>query len=390
MDIHNRKKTLARLTERIKNEIPFSEENRKIVLAFKSELLSQNIGPAKVGRYLQDIIWLNKNFNKNFEDATVEDIKELVTGLYESDYAQGTIKGIKCMLRKLYKFIRNVPEKGKYPPEVAWYTLTISQSKTKLPEELLTEEEMKRLILAGKNERDRALIATLCDSGARISEIGTMQINYVSFEKIGSKLTIYGKTGSRKILVIGCSPYLNTWINHHPFRESPQSPLWVKTDGTPLSYARISHIIKIAAKKAGIKKRIYPHLLRHSRATIFASKITDAQMKNYFGWTQGSKMAAVYIHMNGKDTDEAILRAHGMELDKEKEISQLNPVVCGRCGKLNEPTDKFCNCGFVLDEKEGEKIILEEINRNKANELMTNLMQDPEVLELFKRKLSVS
>ena len=247
---------------------------------------------------------------------------------------------------------------------------------------------MKKLIFAGKNERDRALIASLCDTGARISEIGTMQINYVSFEKIGSKLTLFGKTGARKILVIGCAPYLNTWINHHPFRQDSSSPLWVKTDGTPLSYARISNILKKAAKKAGITKRIYPHLLRHSRATIMASKMTDAQMKNYFGWTQGSKMASVYIHMNGKDTDEAILRAHGIKVKKDEEISKLNHVICLRCGKENASIDKYCNCGFVLDKKEGEKIIIEESNRSQADDIMNKLMQDPEVLDLIKRKLA--
>jgi len=388
MDIYNREKTLKRVIERIEKELPFSKKNKEIVMKFKNELFSQNIGLAKICRYLEDIIWLNRNFHKDFDAATKEDIKEVIANMNQSKFSEGTKKGIKIMLRKLYKFIRDVPEKGKYPPEVDWYTLTIPQCKSKLPEELLTEEEMRNLILAGKNERDRALIATLCETGARISEIGTMRINSISFEKIGAKLTIYGKTGSRKILVIGCSTYLNNWINHYPFRSDPRTPLWAKTDGSILSYTRISSIIKAAAKKAGINKRVYPHLLRHSRATIMASKMTDAQMKHYFGWTQGSKMASVYIHMSGKDTDDAILRAYGIEVEKEKEKPLLEPVICKRCGKKNNPTDKYCNCGFVLDEKEAEKIILEESNRSQAEDIMNKLMEDPEVLALIKKKIS--
>lgn len=387
MDIHNRRKQLDRLVERIKNEEDFSDENRKAALGLKNDLLSQNIGLSKVGRYLQDIIWLNRNFKKDFKDATIDDIKELIANLNQSEYAEGTKKGIKVMLRKLYKYIRGVPGKNKYPPEVNWYTLTISQSKSKLPEELLTEEEMNRIILSGRNERDRALLATLCDTGARIGEIGTMKINSVSFEKIGAKLTIHGKTGARKILVIGCSTYLNTWINHHPFRENSQSPLWSKSNGEHLTYERISHILKQAAKKAGINKRVHPHLLRHSRATIMATKMTDAQMKHYFGWTQGSAMASIYIHMSGKDTDEAIMKAYGIEMKKEDEIPQLHSVMCLRCGKENSPTDKYCNCGFVLDKEEAERITIEENNRNRADMIMNRLMEDPEILSFIKKKM---
>jgi integrase/recombinase XerD len=390
MDIHNRRRQLERLIERITNEEDFTDENRKIALGLKNDLLSQNIGLAKVGRYLQDVIWLNRNFKKNFKDATVEDIKELVANLNQSEYAEGTKKGIKVMLRKLYKYIRNVPGKNKYPPEVDWYTLTISKCKAKLPEELLTEDEMNNIILAGKCERDRALLATLCESGARVGEIGSMKITSVSLEKIGAKLTIHGKTGARKILVIGCSTYLNTWINHHPFRNNSQYPLWCKTDGNFLTYERINHILKQAVKKAGITKRVHPHLLRHSRATIMANKMTDAQMKHYFGWTQGSNMASIYIHMSGKDTDEAIMNAYGLEMSKEKIIPQLHSITCLRCSKENSPTDKYCNCGFVLDKEEGEKIIIEENNRNKADMIMNRLMEDPEILSLIKKKMVIA
>jgi integrase/recombinase XerD len=388
MDIYKRDKTLNRVLERIEKELPFSERNKEIAMKFKNELLSQNIGLAKVCRYLQDIIWLNKHFHKDFDSATKEDIKELIANMNQSGFSEGTKKGIKIMLRKLYRYLRGVEEKGKYPPEVDWYTLTIPQCKSKLPEELLTEEEMKNLILAGRNERDRALLATLCETGARVGEIGTMRINSVAFEKIGAKITISGKTGSRKILVIGCSTYLNNWINHHPYRSDSRMPLWVKTDGSVFTYTRIAAILRAAAKKAGIKKRVHPHLLRHSRATIMANKMTDAQMKHYFGWTQGSKMASVYIHMSGKDTDEAILRAYGIKDERVSEKMMLESVTCKRCGKENNPTDKYCNCGFVLDEEESKKIIIEESNRSQADEIMNKLMQDPEVLELIKKKLA--
>ena len=79
LDIHNYQRVLDRIIERIEKELPFSKENRKIALEFKDDLLADNISLSKTGRYLQDIIWLNKQLEgKNFEDVTKEDIKNLI------------------------------------------------------------------------------------------------------------------------------------------------------------------------------------------------------------------------------------------------------------------------------------------------------------------------
>lgn len=388
MDIHNYQRTLVRTIERIEKELPFSEENKKIALKFKDELLATNISISKTNRYLQDVIWLNGKLGKDFNEAQVEDIKRVVSEMNQSELAESTKKGIKTMLRKLYRFIRGVKEKGKYPPEVDWYTLTISNSHSKLPEELLTEEDMRKIILHCRNYRDKALVASLCESGCRVSEIGTMKIKQISFEEYGARLTVQGKTGMRKILVITCAPYLQTWINNHPNNDDPDAPLWIKSDGSNLSYTRICSILHDAAKKAGLRKRVHPHLLRHSRATIMAPKMTDAAMKHYFGWAQGSKMASIYIHMSGKDTDESILRANGIEIKKEEAKTLMQPKKCLKCKTINESTNKFCKiCGLPLDKKEAERILKADTDRQRADKIMNQLIEDPEILELIKKKL---
>jgi site-specific recombinase XerD len=56
----------------------------------------------------------------------------------------------------------------------------------------------------------------------------------------------------------------------------------------------LAKILKAAAEKAGLKKKAHPHKLRHSRATFLASKLTEAQMNQVFGWRQGSKMPNIY------------------------------------------------------------------------------------------------
>jgi len=93
-DIHNYKRTLERLVERIKDTEGFSIENKKIALGFRDELLVQNISIAKTCRYLQHVIWLNRQFlGKNFEVANKADIKKLIADMNESTLSEHTKKG---------------------------------------------------------------------------------------------------------------------------------------------------------------------------------------------------------------------------------------------------------------------------------------------------------
>jgi integrase/recombinase XerD len=388
MDIHNYKRSFERIVDRIKQSENISKENKNTILNFKNYLLSENIGTAKIERYLFDLMKYSKMLDKSFERASKDDIRQVVGAINQGSLAEETKKGFKIMLRKLYRFIEGIEEKGKYPERVAWISIKIQENHKKLPEELLTEEEIKHIIEKCNNLRDRALISVLSESGCRISEIGTLKVKHISFEEYGARLTVNGKTGMRKILVINSTPYLQEWINHHT-GDSSDDYLWIKSNGKALSYARISAILKNAAKKANIQKRIYPHLLRHSRATFLASKMSEASMKQYFGWTQASKMAATYIHMSGKDTDLAILEASGIEIEKKKTQSIMKPKQCTKCRTINEVTNKYCKiCGLSLDEKESQRLIENDLKRNKADEVMNNLFNDPEILELIKKRLS--
>ena len=387
MDIHNYKRRFERTVERIKKAEDISKENKECMFNFKNYLLSENIGTAKIERYLFDLMKYARMLNKSFANASKNDIRRIVGEINQKDLAEETKRGFKILLRKFYRFLEGIEEKGKYPERVCWISTNIQENHKKLPEELLTEEEIKTIIEKCNNLRDRALISVLSESGCRISEIGTLKVKHISFEEYGARLTVNGKTGMRKILVINSTPYLQEWINHHT-GECGDDYLWIKSNGKFLSYTRISAILKNAAKKANIRKRVYPHLLRHSRATFLASKMSEASMKQYFGWTQSSKMAATYIHMSGKDTDRAILEASGIEIEKDKSESITKPKKCGKCKTINEVTNKYCKiCGLSLDEKESQKLIENDLKRNQADEVMNNLINDPEILELIKKKI---
>jgi len=386
-DIHNLKRRHERIIERIKeSDIP--KENKALLLEFNDYLISEGIGFAKIERYLQDLIKFNGMLQKSFKDATEQDIRRVVSELNQSNLSEETKKGFKLIIRKFYRFIRGIDEKGVYPPEVKWISLKISKKHSKLPEELLTEEEMLKIIQNCETIRDKTLVATLCESGARVGEIAMMKIKHVSFEEYGARLTLGGKTGMRKILVISSMPYLQEWINAHPHNTNPDAYLWYNPQGEFLCYTRIVAILKKATKRAGIKKRVHPHLFRHSRATRLVSVMSEPAMKQYFGWTPNSNMTSIYIHLSGKDVDDAILRANGIEIKKDSQESKLKQKICIRCKTKNKATSIFCdNCGMVLNQDKANELIKADSERNKHDNILNQLLEDEDFLNLMVKKI---
>ena len=218
-------------------------------------------------------------------------------------------------------------------------------------------------------------------------------------------MVVNGKTGSRRIRLVFSSPILASWINVHPEKNNPGAPLWVvlgttknikkKDNGKKyvynwsyeLKYRAITSMMQRVGDKACIKKKINPHAWRHARATFLANKLTEQQLKHLFGWQQSSKMAATYVHLSGRDVDDALLAIYGKKkLDEQDQKSELAPVDCPRCKEVNEYSNIFCKrCGWVLDNDAAMKL---EEKRKEADQIINSLTHDPDSLKLFATALA--
>lgn len=388
MDIHNYKQRLVRTVANIK-ESSISEANKKLILGFHDYGFREGLSVCKIERYLYDLFRLAKMLNKDLSEATRADLEKIVTDIEKNVWTPHTKHTFKMMMRKFYRWVEGIDEKGVYPERIKWLRCTIKNNHHKLPEELLSEDDIKLMVNNCANPRDRALIAVLYESGCRIGEIGSIRVKDISPDEYGVRITVSGKTGSRRIRLISSAPYLQEWLNAHPGNRNPSDFVWLRKGGhETLTYTRITVILKEVALRAGIRKRIYPHLFRHSRATYLAKHLTEAQMKDYLGWTQSSKMAAIYVHLSGRDTDLAILKLNGIKTEEEKQDTKLKPKECPRCKTINEFSNRFCKtCGMVIDEHEKEEIMKQDLKRGKMDDLMNDLVKDREFLELMIKKI---
>jgi len=76
-------------------------------------------------------------------------------------------------------------------------------------------------------------------------------------------------TGERWVLLPFSTLYLSEWLRYHP-DPSPNNWLWVTLGkgkyGSRMDYDAIRMLLKKIAKRAGVKKRVNPHIFRHTRA----------------------------------------------------------------------------------------------------------------------------
>ena len=114
-----------------------------------------------------------------------------------------------------------------------------------------------------------------------------------------------------------------------------------------MNWYGLDRLIRRLANRAGIDKRVNAYTFRHTRLTNLANFMTEAQLCEFAGWEQGSEMPRMYIHLTGRDVDDALLKAHG--LIKPEEVELPKPRKCVRCSAMNEPSAEICNkCGMSL------------------------------------------
>ena len=96
--------------------------------------------------------WLDKDFKK----ATQNDLLNLVSALDMKDYSEYTKYDFKIVLKTFYKWL--LGEDEEFPKVIKWLKPKLKNKKHKLPEELLSVEEVQKLAKATTNPRDKARI----------------------------------------------------------------------------------------------------------------------------------------------------------------------------------------------------------------------------------------
>ena len=150
----------------------------------------------------------------------------------------------------------------------------------------ITYDELNRLLENADNYRDKLIIKFLFYTGVRVSELVKIKKSDIIFEE--GFVKVYGKGGKERIVPIPKELLneLKDYINK------------INTENIfPLSSRQVERIIKNIAKKAGIDKKVTPHVLRHSLATTLLSKGVDIRYIQEILGHSSLNITQIYTHV---------------------------------------------------------------------------------------------
>ena len=150
----------------------------------------------------------------------------------------------------------------------------------------ITYDELNKLLENAENYRDKLVIKFLFYTGVRVSELIKIKKNDIIFEE--GFVKVYGKGGKERIVPIPKELLneLKNYINK------------INTENIfPLSSRQVERIIKYIAKKAGISKKVTPHVLRHSLATTLLSKGVDIRYIQEILGHSSLNITQIYTHV---------------------------------------------------------------------------------------------
>lgn len=282
--------------------------NAGLLQGFCWEKSAEGFSASRILKYLNHLCIMDRVMNKDFSIVDENDIVTFLSWLEKKDYTEWTKRDYKISLKKFFKWLND----GMEPLFTEWVKYAVKNDKILRTEDVLSRKEVIRIVDKASGFRNKSFINILYESGSRIGEMMNLRIRDVKFGKYFVVLRIHGRRVIREIPVKSSLDFLKSWLNNHPAGDDKNSFVWTHLDNPKLlcqNYFR--KILKEAAKKAGIIKRVNPTMLRHARVMHLMNKLNGAQMRYFFGLTVSTGMPGKYY--SSPDLDDAILRLNGIK-----------------------------------------------------------------------------
>jgi integrase len=386
-DIHGFDKGYEAAVQRL-NRANITDENKELIRAFVKS--SKKKGNRK-STYTNDLnisLRMALFFNKALDTITEDDFDNLLEYLESKKMVDYNYRKV---IKKFFRWLKDED----MPSWVRKVHLPHEDTPVQ-PSDLLTRNELDKLLNAGEHPRDRALVAVALDSLMRIGAIGTLRIKSVVNETCGaliymSRTSQNNKTTPPKPVPLTWSTgYLNQWLSIHPLRDDPEAPLWVNLRGPhkhkAMTYNTLRKLLEGIKERAGITKDVWFHLFKHQGVTDMMLKgFSDQQIKFQAGWTPDSdRMMKVYGNFSAPDMIKSIYAQHGLKTGDEKQVTLKQ---CPRCHVALVPEAKVCHqCALVLDSNVSKE--MDAAERALEDKVLARLLESPEMIERFKEKLS--
>ncbi len=399
---------LKQIVGLIKDKDLIQKQRDVLARYFQQQLSRPDIKLISVYNIAVQLVPFLKSIPKPIEEITNEDISKYfydlkIGGKSSQSTTAHRISIIKIFFFWYYKEF-GIKYEGDAPKVIAHIKAKRPNNKLK-PSDMLTRVEVRKMIDACHKVRDKAILSVLYETGCRAGELLGINISDVQHETHSADIDLDGKTGRRTVTVVESYPILLEYLNTHPYKDQPDTPLFINLSnaqfGRRFLYQGLVSLIRTISKRAGLMKwgvvtkpngkvsyerlsgrKISPHLFRHSRCTELASEKmwTEPELRIQFGWTERSQTPTIYSHVGRKSIKRKLLQEQGlsdedMVTENIENNEALRPKTCSRCNYNSPASYVACpKCGTALSIFDARK--LKEL-RKKTDEFEDKIQEIP-------------
>ncbi len=264
--------------------------------------------------------WCALNDIAVIDQLTQEALNQFTTDLLETPSKRGkqlspyTVHHYVRVVRQFLKWCRAEVGTADSKPRLPGLPLRVL--------EVLSRDEIERLELAAPTERDKLIIRLLADTGIRVGELcGLEPANIVTGADHRAFLKILGK-GPRNRLVPMAPKLAQRLETYQRFRPTDARGshifLAARRDASgeyaPLTTSGVLQLLRGAADRAGLARRVHPHLLRHSfAAEALRRGMNPVQLAQLLGHSGLRMIEQVYTQLTTDDGFEAVMRVFTVE-----------------------------------------------------------------------------
>ena len=289
----------------------------------------------EIERYI-DAMWMEKGLSENTLSSYRNDLsqyqkwlgKELHTSLLSADRSQlQAYLGLRVKNgqspRSTARFMSCVRGFYRYSLREGRITVdpTLDVDSPKLGRPLpksLSEEDVERLLNAPDTDtalefRDRAMLELLYACGLRVTELTSLQLVQVSMNQ--GVVRVFGKGSKERLVPMGEEAL--SWLKRYMagpraelLKGLPSDVLFPSRRGTQMTRQTFWHRIKIYAQRAGIRKSLSPHTLRHAFATHLLNHGADLRVVQMLLGHSDLTTTQIYTHVAKQRMQELHAKHH--------------------------------------------------------------------------------
>ena len=220
-------------------------------------------------------------------------------------------------VRSFYRFLKREDVIEEIPFARSSKRAGLIKLDARLPE-FLSVEDLVRLIEAPdlakpQGQRDRAFLELLYATGMRIGEIVSLRLERIDLDS--GEVRVRGKGNREREVLFGVPArlalrnYLN-WGRPELLQGRQQNAVFVTQRGTALTARLAQRLVHNYALKAGIKKSVHPHLLRHSFATHLLNGGADLRVVQELLGHASLVTTQIYTHVSEEHAQRVYHDAH--------------------------------------------------------------------------------